>query len=513
MILIEVFIRLLNLMEVYQVLKEIGIALGIAALIILLFQGFNITPILFLGAILYFMNNMFFKNNLKNDKKNKTKVIPKILFDDIGGQKTAKAELVEALDFIKNVENVKSMGIRPIKGILLTGPPGTGKTLMAKAAARYTDSVFTGVSGSEFIEMYAGLGAKRIRELFENAREKAKKSNKNSAIIFIDEIDILGGKRGKVTSHLEYDQTLNQLLVELDGLSINDNVQLLVVAATNRKDILDNALLRPGRFDRIVNVGLPAKEGRLEILKIHTTGKPLANNIDLDQIASETFMFSGAHLENLTNEAAILAMRDKSKKIEQKHFSEAIDKVMMGEKLSRKPKEDELKRIAIHEIGHGFVSELLRPGSVSTVTITSRGKALGYVRHNNKEDFYLQTEDYLEEQISISVAGAAAEKLILNSKSTGAINDFEKALEMVDRMIFSGMSELGVVRKDKIPEKIYFSEQKRILDKIIDRVKTILSSNKNMLIEISEILVKKEQISGEEIRDMINTEKTKVLSN
>ncbi len=485
-------------------IKELIIGIVLSLLIILFLNGINVTPIIFLGIALYFANNILLKNGFSKNNKVENKVIPKIEFEDIGGQKTAKDELKEALDFINNAKNVKKMGIRPIKGILLTGPPGTGKTLMAKAAAKYTDSIFTGVSGSEFIEMYAGVGAKRIRELFSNSREKARKNSKKSVVIFIDEVEILGGKRGQASSHLEYDQTLNQLLVELDGLSIDDQIQVLVIAATNRKDMLDSALLRPGRFDRIVNVALPAKKGRLEILKIHTAQKPLAKEINLEKIANETFMFSGAHLENLTNEAAILAMRDNSKKIQQNHFDEAIDKVIMGEKLTRKPNNKELKRISIHESGHALISEILKPNSVSTVTITSRGNALGYVRHNDKDDIFLKTEKYLYDEISISLAGALAEKLILKSKSTGAANDYKKALEMVDEIIFSGMSDLGVVNDERIPEEVFFKEQKKIINYIKEKVNKIIDKNMDLLNEISEILLNEEKISGEKIRKIIN---------
>jgi ATP-dependent metalloprotease FtsH len=375
---------------------------------------------------------------------------------------------------------------------------------MAKAAARHTDSVFTATSGSDFIEMYAGVGAKRVRNMFSESRKKAKKLNKSSAIVFIDEIDIIGGKRGQASSHREYDQTLNQLLVEMDGLSLDDGVQVLVMATTNRIDILDSALLRPGRFDRTVNVDLPAKEGRLSILEIHTNDKPLADDVDLDQLARETFRFSGAHLENLANEAAIMALRDNSKIIHQNHFNEAIDKVIMGEKLDRRPQDEELKRVAIHETGHALVSETLRPGSVSAITITSRGKALGYVRHNPKDDLYLQTEDYLEEQISVSIAGAVAEEELLENRSTGATNDFKKAIQLVKKMIISGMTDLGVVEEDAVPKALLHKEKTKILNQIEDRVKDIVNENEGVINKISNNLVEEERFSGKELRKLLN---------
>ena len=229
-----------------------------------------------------------------------------VTFDDIGDRTWPNGSL-EALEFVNNREKCLKLGIRPLKGILLVGPPGTGKTLLAKAAASYTDSAFVATSGSSFVEMYAGVGAQRIRKVFSMGRQAAREQGKGSAIIFIDEIEVIGGKRGRHSSHLEYDQTLNQLLVEMDGINATNDVRVLVVGATNRADLLDPALIRPGRFDRVVRVDLPNKEGRLHILRIHARNKPLEAEVDLGKIAGETFGFSGAHLESLMNEAAIHA--------------------------------------------------------------------------------------------------------------------------------------------------------------------------------------------------------------
>lgn len=491
--------------------KEIGIGVGLATLIFLIVQGVNILPFIFIGALVYFLLSIIGVNSggLGSLNFGKTKflkphtVIPKVTFSDIGGQEIAKKELKEALDFIKNSCNIKDLGIRPLKGILLSGSPGTGKTLMAKAAANLISSVFISASGGEFIEMYAGVGAKRVRQLFTRAREQARKVGVSSAVVFIDEIEVLGSKRGSHASHMEYDQTLNQLLVEMDGLSFDDEVKVLVVGATNRADILDPAILRPGRFDRIVKMDLPDKEGRLHILNIHVKNKPLAGDVNLDDIARETFGFSGAHLESLTNEAAILAWREGKDLIDQGHLREAVDKVMMGEKLDRKPQPAELRRVAVHETGHALIAELINPGSVATITITSRGQALGYVRHHPENDIYLYTKNYLENQIAICIAGAATEELIFGNRSTGAYNDFEKATDLARNIIFSGMTELGVVSEKDLPADLKHCEMSRILREQEARVKTILQDKVEIIHVVTETLVKDESFSGEELRMLL----------
>jgi ATP-dependent metalloprotease FtsH len=484
-------------------LAEMAIGIAIAFAIYLSLNGINVMPLLIMLASVYIFYNLLDKGRFI---KNPSKIITgghSITFDQIGGQDVAKNELLEALDFIKNYEEVKRMGIRPLRGILLTGAPGTGKTLMAKAAAAYIDSVFISASGSEFIEMYAGVGAQRVRQLFESAKNLARKAFKKHGVIFIDEIEVIAGTRGKNTGHLEYDQTLNQLLVEMDGISSNDDINILVIAATNRPDILDPAILRPGRFDRIVKVDLPDKDGRLEILKLHTKDKPLAKDVDLEQIAKETFGFSGAHLENLCNEAAILAMRAKQKEISQSYFIEAIDKVIMGEKLKRKPSDDERRRIAVHESGHALVSEHFNPDSVSTITITSRGHALGYMRQKSEDDMYLYTKKYLESQIAVALAGAVAEEVIFGENSTGATNDFEQAVDLARKMIFAGMSELGVVDRDSLPPK----ELHRAVSNIIAFQKKvaeqILRENKDILEDIVNYLIENEKMDGNTFRNFL----------
>ncbi|MCG8402249.1 MAG: AAA family ATPase [Firmicutes bacterium] len=485
-------------------LKEIGLGIGLALVIFMAVSGYDMTPFLILGltaGVLFYVARS--RGMLaKNFSATPAAVRPEIKFDDIGGQNTAINELKEALDFIGDQERIIKLGIRPIKGILLTGPPGTGKTLLAKAAAGYTDSVFVACSGSEFIEMYAGVGAQRVRQLFQTARNNALKQKKRSAIIFIDEIDILGGKRGQNTSHHEYDQTLNQLLVEMDGLKINDKVMVLVVAATNRADMLDPALLRPGRFDRQVKVDLPDKSGRVEILKLHCRNKPLAEDVDLTELARETFGFSGAHLESLANESAILAMREGGTEIGKGHFLEAVDKVMMGEKLDRRPSCSELRRVAVHEVGHALMSEKIRPGSVSTLTVSPRGQALGYMRQVPEDDTYLHTREYLESQIQVLLAGSVAEELILGGRSTGAGNDFEQAVQTAGQIIRCGMSELGVVDPEILPPDLRYRALSGIIKAQEKKVKDFLEHVGEVIGQVVHILLAEEKISGDCFRSL-----------
>jgi vesicle-fusing ATPase len=293
---------------------------------------------------------------------------------------------------------------------------------------------------------------------------------------------------------MEYDQTLNQLLVEMDGLSQNKDPRILLIGATNRADLLDPAVLRPGRFDRQVQVDLPDRAGRARILFIHTLNKPLDPAVDLDDISRATFGFSGAHLESLANEAAILAMREESPIIKQNHFREAIDKVMMGEKLDRQPSVSEMERISIHESGHALVCELLEPGSVASLTIVPRGKALGFMRRSPQDDQYLYTYEELEQQIMTMLAGALAEELRFGSRSSGARNDFQQAWNVAREMISSGLSSLGVVSDDSMPTDTLYKEGKRIIDLAESKVKVILEENKERLFELAACLSLQESI-------------------
>jgi len=485
-------------------IKELCLGASLALLIFLTMMGQNVIPLLLLAGLGFMLYMLIDRKGLTGGANfaGYTQQV-NFSFDDIGGQAPAKQELKEALDFVLHAGKIKEMGIRPLKGILLTGPPGTGKTLLAKAAASYTHSAFLATSGSEFIEVYAGVGAQRVRQLFKTARERAQKEKKEGAIIFVDEIDVLGSKRGSNTGHLEYDQTLNQLLVEMDGLRDDDKVRILVVGATNREDMLDPALTRPGRFDRIVRVDLPDKAARKSILEIHCRNKPLADDVSLEDIAKETFGFSGAHLESLANEAAILALREKSPVIHQSHFKEAIDKVMMGEKIDRKPSDEERYRIAVHETGHALISEFLRKGSVSHLTVTTRGRALGYMRSVPEDDLYLYTKEHLEEQIQICLAGAAAESVVLGSQSTGASNDFQQAVNIARQIITAGLSSLGVICEQIIPQERYHQELQRIIKEQEEKVRQILQGSYDTLKEIAELLMEQEYISGDELRDLI----------
>lgn len=487
-------------------MRELLAGAGAAALVILLYYQPNLIPLVILAGL--FLALFTFSGGLKTPRLNAVGSSfkgKKISFNEIGGQDVAKKELLEALDFVTRPQEIKRMGIRPLKGVMLIGPPGTGKTLLAKAAAGYTGSAFVSTAGSEFIEMYAGVGAQRVRKLFDQCRRRAASEGRRGAILFIDEIEILGGKRGRHSSHLEYDQTLNQLLVEMDGLGVKDDAHILVIGATNRPDTLDPALLRPGRFDRMVQVDLPDLEGRIHILKLHLHNKPVEEGVSLERIARETFGFSGAHLESLANEAAILALRQGRSSIGERELLEAVDKVILGEKLERKPGEEELWRIAVHETGHALVSEALKPGSVSQVTITPRGKALGYVRHKPERDYYIHTLDHLEEQIAVLLGGSSSEKLVLGNGSTGSLNDFNQAVDLARKIISAGLSRLGVVSIGDLPAGLLHRTIQQIIGKQEQWVTGLLAEKIILIREIAGTILEKEKISGEVLRRYIST--------
>lgn len=488
---------------------EIGIGAVVSLVVFLLYRGVNLLPFAIMAGIfvgLAYAAKMKGQGPLaassRGTQTKKASSIQALTFEQIGGQERAKRELVEALDFLVKKEEIARLGIRPLKGILLTGPPGTGKTLLAKAAAQYTDSVFLAASGSEFVEMYVGVGASRIRDMFSEARKKAAKAGKSSAVIFIDEIDVIGGKRDGGQQR-EYDQTLNQLLTEMDGIHTSETPRILIMAATNRKEILDPALLRPGRFDRHIGVELPDVKGRLHILQIHAKNKPLESVELLDRTAAETFGFSGAQLEGVMNEAAIYAMRESSDVIGRSHLTSAIDKVMMGEKTDRETTEEERVRVARHELGHAIVAEIVAPGSVANVTLSPRGQALGYVRHQPQRERYLYTKDYLEGQIRIALGGAAAEEIFYGNRSTGSKGDFDQAINMVRTMAECGLTELGIIDPGMLtPEKLS-SLASGMLEDLLQQTKAMLQEQIHTFEYALDILVREEVVDGSRFRDLL----------
>ncbi len=362
----------------------------------------------------------------------------KITFADVAGADEEKDELKEVVDFLKNPKNYLDLGARIPKGVLLVGPPGTGKTLLAKAVAGEAKVPFFSISGSNFVEMFVGVGASRVRDLFEQAKRMA------PSIVFIDEIDAVGRHRGAGLGggHDEREQTLNQLLVEMDGFTTNEGV--IVMAATNRQDILDPALLRPGRFDRQITVSYPDINGRVAILKVHARGKPLADDVDLENIAKRTPFATGADLENIMNEGAIIAARFKDKQIHQSHLIEAVERVQMGpEKKSRKVLEEDKRIVAYHEAGHAVVGHYLPLcDEVHTVTIVPRGDAGGFTLSLPEKEFYMQSKEKMLQTISMMLGGHAAVKLIENDIYTGAQSDLKRATEVIRTMVTKlGMSE------------------------------------------------------------------------
>ena len=437
-------------------------------------------------------------------------------FKDVAGADEEKAELEELVDFLKNPRAFTAMGARIPKGVLLVGPPGTGKTLLAKAVAGEAGVQFLSISGSDFVELYVGVGASRVRDLFDQAKKVA------PAIIFIDEIDAVGRQRGSGLGggHDEREQTLNQLLVEMDGFGNNEGV--IVMAATNRADILDNALLRPGRFDRQVYVGMPDVKGREEILKIHAKGKPLAENVDLKSIAKGTPGFSGADLENLMNEAALLAVRRKHRFVTMEDCDEAILKVEMGpEKKSRKVSEKARRLTAYHEAGHAIVGKFLKNvDPVHYITIVPRGMAGGFTLFRPEEDAEnFTSKSQMFESIVMALGGRISEKLFLDDISTGASGDIQQASNTARSMVMRyGMSDrLGPILFDSSDHSIFigrdfgttksYSEEtaaaideevKRIFDEASALCEQILTEHKDTLIGVAEYLLEHESMEGED---------------
>ena len=450
---------------------------------------------------------------------------PTVTFDDVAGVEEAKQELHEVVDFLKSREKFQTLGARIPRGVLLIGPPGTGKTLLARAIAGEAGVPFFSISGSEFVEMFVGVGASRVRDLFDQAKRNT------PCIIFIDEIDAVGRHRGAGLggSHDEREQTLNQILTEMDGFDTNTSV--IVLAATNRPDILDPALLRPGRFDRRVVLDRPDINGRVAILKVHSNGKPLGESVDLEVLAKGTAGFSGADLANLVNEAAILAARRGNKTIEMQELEESIDRVIAGpERKSRRisPKEKEIT--AYHEAGHALVSRKLpNADSPHKITIIPRGMALGYTKPL-REDRYMWSRAQFNDELAAILGGRAAEELIFNEITTGAQDDIKRATEWARKMVTDfGMSDkLGPRTFGDKQEMVFLgreiSEQKDYGDKIADAIdeevnkiiqhayevaKKILTANKPKLVQIAEKLIAQETIEGEELETLFSETTTK----
>ena len=448
----------------------------------------------------------------------------KITFKDVAGADEAKQELEEVVEFLKQPKKFNELGARIPKGVLLFGPPGTGKTLLAKAVAGEAGVPFFSISGSDFVEMFVGVGASRVRDLFEQAKKNA------PCIIFIDEIDAVGRQRGVGLGggHDEREQTLNQLLVEMDGFGANEGI--IMIAATNRPDILDPALLRPGRFDRQIVVDRPDIRGRQEILKVHVKGKPIGEDINLDVVARRTPGFTGADLSNLVNEAALLSARRNKKKITMSEMEEAAERVMMGpERKSRVISDNEKKLTAYHEGGHTLVGMLLdHTDPVHKVTIIPRGRAGGYTLSLPKEDRYYATRSELLDELKLLLGGRVAEALVLNEISSGASNDLQRATSLARQMICEyGMSEkLGAVtfghRQDQVflgrdigRDKDYSeevaaqidSEIRQFIDEAYQGTVKLLQDNIDKLHLIAEALIERETLEGYEVQQLMENGK------
>jgi cell division protease FtsH len=445
---------------------------------------------------------------------------PKVTFKDVAGADEAVEELQEIKEFLENPKKFQALGARIPKGVLLYGPPGTGKTLLARAVAGEAGVPFFSISGSDFVEMFVGVGASRVRDLFEQAKQAA------PCIVFMDEIDAVGRHRGAGLGggHDEREQTLNQLLVEMDGFELKDNI--ILIAATNRPDILDPALLRPGRFDRQIVVDRPDRNGRLKILEVHTKGKPIAPEIDLDTLAAGTPGFTGADLANLVNEAALLAARRGKKTIEMVELEEGIMRVIAGpEKRTRLLSEHERKVTAYHEMGHALVGHHLpNCDPVHKISVISRGQALGYTISLPREDRFLQTRSALMDQMAMTLGGRAAEEIVFHEITTGAANDLEKVTHTAKQMIMRfGMSEKLGPRtlgrnhdmpflgrelsaepdySDEIAREID-DEIRRIVEEAHERARKVLSDHIEELHQISQILIERETIDKDQFERLL----------
>ncbi len=492
----------------------------------------TILPYAFMGILFFFMMNMIFRQTgsqnkeMNNFAKSKAKLFnkndkEKVTFKDVAGLEEEKVELYEIVDFLKNPAKYARMGARIPRGVLLVGPPGTGKTYISRAVAGEAGVPFFSISGSEFLEMFVGVGASRVRDLFDVAKKNA------PCIVFIDEIDAVGRKRGSGLGggHDEREQTLNQLLVEMDGFEKNEGI--IIMAATNRPDILDDALLRPGRFDRRVTIGLPDVKGREEILNIHTKDKPMAADVDIKNIAKRTPGFTPADLENLVNEAAILSARHGQSSITKSILEEASIKVLAGpEKTSTVITPDEKKLVSFHEAGHAIVTKSLPDTDpVQMVTIVPRGSAGGFTYTVPEEEKYYYTKSKMINEIIILLAGRAAEELKLEDISTGASNDIERATKIAHAMVskYGMTSAIGTLDFTEDNENIFIgnaithsknvseetlklidSEMKRIVDGCYEKAKQILRENDDKLTRLANCLIEKETVYKKEFEAIYN---------
>ena len=498
---------------------------------------FAFLPWLFLAAFMFYMFSQVRSNGNqimqfgKSKAKEMNEESPKVTFKDVAGVEEAKEELEEIKEFLKSPEKFNKLGAKIPKGVLLVGPPGTGKTLLAKAVAGEAGVPFFSISGSDFVEMFVGVGASRVRDLFKKAKDSS------PAIIFIDEIDAVGRMRGAGLGggHDEREQTLNQLLVEMDGFETNQGV--ILMAATNRPDVLDPALLRPGRFDRQVIVGRPDLAGRTEILKVHAKGKPLSKNVSFETLAKQTPGFTGADLANLLNEAALLAARKNKKSISNSDIENSIDRVLAGpEKKSQLMTENEKKIIAYHETGHALVGWALpNADPIHKVTIIPRGRALGYTQALPETEKYLSSKAELKDRLAMLMGGRVAEELIFADPTTGASNDIEKATDIARKMVMEfGMSDkMGPMLYGRGNNEVFlgrdYGRQQDYSDEIAasidEEVRTLLSEAhliankilkkfKKQMDDMVNLLLEKETINKEEVAEVFKSiKKVKITGN
>lgn len=515
--------------NVYQLFKDAGVPLDKTSVVIKDETAINnwinilssILPVILMVAFFYFIFRQArgAQESVFSFGQSKAKVFnkdnPRITFADVAGVDEAKQELTEIVDFLKNPGKYKAMGARTPKGVLMIGPSGTGKTLLARATAGEAGVPFFSMAGSEFMEMLVGVGASRVRDLFSTAKKA------QPAIIFIDEVDAIGRQRGYglMGGHDEREQTLNQILVEMDGFAPTE--QLVVIAATNRPDVLDPALVRPGRFDRRVALDMPDVNGRKEILAIHARGKPFAKGVVWEKIAKRTVGFSGADLENMLNEAAILAARLGKKAIDMSDLEEAATKVKLGPEKKRLQTEEDRRMTAYHEAGHALVSWFM-PGMdpVHRISIVSRGMSLGHTMMEPMDRIH-ETKTHLLEQIAVMLGGRAAESLVFKEITTGASDDIAKATEVARTMVVEfGMSDLGPINLDGERHSPYEQSQvspemaakidgqvKKITDEAYGKASDILKKLKDKLDVLAEELLKKETIESDEFVRIIGPKK------